>query len=186
MKKIFIIFLGLVFLPAFCFASISYTRIPADLTIQNPVSFNVSFDDFNIDTGCNSEYGHNYWGVQVYRYWFEIPEWFVSEFVASSSLSNVFNLSLPLGDFIKVSFACSVDGISQNIDGTQFEYNGGTPIFNVIAPAEHYILPGFEMSGALAYAGQLFTDTMPFIALAIGLPVAFWIIKKAIGLIKLK
>jgi len=35
----------------------------------------------------------------------------------------------------------------------------------------------------LAYAGQLFTDTTPFIALAVGLPVAFWVINKAIGLV---
>jgi hypothetical protein len=35
----------------------------------------------------------------------------------------------------------------------------------------------------LAYAGQLFTDLNVLIVLAIGLPVGFWIISKAIGLV---
>lgn len=36
----------------------------------------------------------------------------------------------------------------------------------------------------LAYAGTLFTDLSLLIVLAIGLPIGFWIITKAIGLVK--
>ncbi len=35
----------------------------------------------------------------------------------------------------------------------------------------------------LAYSGQLFTDTTPFIALAMGLAVAFWVINRVIGIV---
>jgi hypothetical protein len=38
----------------------------------------------------------------------------------------------------------------------------------------------------LGYAGQLFTDFSALILVAIGLPVGFWIIKKAISLVKAK
>jgi hypothetical protein len=36
----------------------------------------------------------------------------------------------------------------------------------------------------LAYAGQLFTDLNSLIVLAIGLPVGFWVINKAIGVVR--
>ena len=36
----------------------------------------------------------------------------------------------------------------------------------------------------LGYAGQLFTDFWPLIALAIGVPLAFYIISRAIGLVR--
>jgi len=38
-------------------------------------------------------------------------------------------------------------------------------------------------SDLLAYAGQLFSDLNPLIVLAIGLPVGFWVISRAIGLV---
>jgi hypothetical protein len=40
------------------------------------------------------------------------------------------------------------------------------------------------LASITAYAGQLFTDLELLIALAIGLPVAFWVISKAIGLVR--
>lgn len=40
------------------------------------------------------------------------------------------------------------------------------------------------ITGLLAYAGQLFTDLNVLILLAIGLPVGFWVIRKAIGLVR--
>lgn len=36
----------------------------------------------------------------------------------------------------------------------------------------------------LAYAGELFTDLVPLIALVIGLPLAFWSIRKVISLVR--
>ena len=40
------------------------------------------------------------------------------------------------------------------------------------------------ISDMLAYSGQLFTDLNVLILLAIGLPVGFWVIRKAIGLVR--
>jgi hypothetical protein len=49
------------------------------------------------------------------------------------------------------------------------------------------ILTGVDASfitASLAYAGQLFTDLNLLVLMAIGLPVGFWIIHKAIGLVR--
>jgi hypothetical protein len=43
---------------------------------------------------------------------------------------------------------------------------------------------GTMASDLLAYAGQLFTDLNSLIVLAIGLPVGFWVINKAIGVVR--
>ena len=40
------------------------------------------------------------------------------------------------------------------------------------------------VSSVLAYSGTLFTDLSLVVILAIGLPVAFWVIKKVIGLVR--
>jgi hypothetical protein len=45
---------------------------------------------------------------------------------------------------------------------------------------------GTTTEQALAYVGTFFTDLLPLIVLAIGLPLAFWVIKKVIGLAKAK
>ena len=39
------------------------------------------------------------------------------------------------------------------------------------------------VTSSLAYVGQLFTDLNLLIVLAIGLPVGFWVINRAIGLV---
>jgi hypothetical protein len=43
-------------------------------------------------------------------------------------------------------------------------------------------LPGSFIADITAYAGTLFTDLSSVVILAIGLPVAFWVISKVIGL----
>jgi len=37
---------------------------------------------------------------------------------------------------------------------------------------------------ALAYVGELWTDVVPVVALAVGLPLAFYIIRRIIGLVR--
>lgn len=36
----------------------------------------------------------------------------------------------------------------------------------------------------LAYVGGLFTDFLPLLVLAIGLPLGFWVIKRVVGLVR--
>jgi hypothetical protein len=41
-----------------------------------------------------------------------------------------------------------------------------------------------HISGILTYVGNLFTDLNVLVVLAIGLPLGFWVIRKAISLIR--
>lgn len=45
-------------------------------------------------------------------------------------------------------------------------------------------LPTTALADVVAYAGDLFTDTWVLIALAIGLPLAFWVVQKIIGMVR--
>lgn len=45
-------------------------------------------------------------------------------------------------------------------------------------------LPELFVENALAYVGQLFTDLNLIIILVIGLPLAFWVIRKTISLVR--
>ena len=45
-------------------------------------------------------------------------------------------------------------------------------------------LPSTALADVTGYAGSLFTDLWVVIALAIGLPLAFYIIRKVIGLVR--
>jgi len=45
-------------------------------------------------------------------------------------------------------------------------------------------LPTDFVSNLTAYIGQLFTDLSPVIVLAIGLPLAFWFVKKTISIVR--
>jgi len=44
-------------------------------------------------------------------------------------------------------------------------------------------LPVTAAADLLAYVGQLFTDVWVLVALAIGIPLAFYVIKRSIGLV---
>lgn len=45
-------------------------------------------------------------------------------------------------------------------------------------------LPAGAANTTLAYVGQLFTDLWALVALAIGIPLAFYVIRGAIGLVR--
>jgi len=45
-------------------------------------------------------------------------------------------------------------------------------------------LPAGFLTAALAYIDRLFTDLYPVIAVAIGLPLGFWVIRKAVSLVR--
>jgi len=47
------------------------------------------------------------------------------------------------------------------------------------------ILPA-DVTSMLAYVGSTFTEVLPIISLAIGLPLAFWVIRKVIGLVRVR
>lgn len=47
-------------------------------------------------------------------------------------------------------------------------------------------LPVDFMTNLKAYIGELFTDVSPLVLLAIGLPLAFWVARALIGLVRFR
>lgn len=45
-------------------------------------------------------------------------------------------------------------------------------------------LPSDFVASTTAYVGELWTDVVPLIALVIGLPLAFWVVRRIIGLVR--
>lgn len=46
-----------------------------------------------------------------------------------------------------------------------------------------FTIPAGALGTTTAYIGDLITDAGPFVYLALGLPLAFWTVKKLIGLV---
>ncbi len=57
------------------------------------------------------------------------------------------------------------------------------PVF-AFATGTYITLPEGFATSVLAYAGGMFTDLNVLILLVIGLPLAFWVIRKVIGLVR--
>jgi len=45
-------------------------------------------------------------------------------------------------------------------------------------------IPATGTAELLAYVGQIFADVWPLVALAIGVPLAFYVVSRAIGLVR--
>lgn len=179
MKKNFFIFsiliAGFLMLPAFCFGAVEYSRNPSGYAIQNPVSFDISFNDFEIDTGCAVIY--NYWGI-VANILDEGEDWFSDEFYASTTQSQIITGTLPLNEYSQVSFTCSiqgtqVDNVTETLEGT-----GHYAIFEVVSGAVLFSLPEEAVASTTGIMSDLINDIFVFIALAIGIPLGFYVVKK--------
>jgi hypothetical protein len=161
---------------------VTYSRSPAGYTIQNPVSFDVSFDDYYTDTGCSE--GYDYWGIYIEdvdtsSYMSQTPH------PSSTTLNQIFILNLPANVYNRLDFVCEEHEFDEGTNtGYPIESNGGEPIFEVVeavAPTGGFLtLPTSTISDLQAQIGQLVTDSSLIWILAIALPLGFWIIYKMI------
>jgi len=182
MKKLFstlIALTGLFILPAMASASITYSRTPAGATISNPVSFNINIGAFY--PACDPNGGDRYWTMRVSA---TSSVFYYSNYIASTTLSNVFVFdSLPLGNYYTVQMGCSVNGITYK-PGTIIEQGG--IIFTIIEATPEvgsvFTLPPDFNSGSLDVASDLVNNSWELIALIIGIPLAFVVIKRIINI----
>ena len=59
----------------------------------------------------------------------------------------------------------------------------GLLVATSVYAGELFDLPVGAITSTTAYIGNLFTDLSPFVYLAIGLPLGFWVIRKTISLV---
>lgn len=188
MKKyslIFTLLLAMFFLlPASVFGAYTYTRSPAGFTITSPVSFDTSFDDFQ-DIGCDPD--RNYWSLSVYDDNEPEPNRYTGNYVASTTQSNNFVLTLPVGNYVEVMFECSFSGEWEDTNqGNTIEWIPFETIFEVVAGGGGgglaFTMPTNFATGTIAYVGALFTDLSLPIYILIGFSVFFlvgnWLFEK--------
>lgn len=176
MKKfLFSILIAFLILPFVCFGAVSYSRSPLGYLIQSPVNFSVSFDDLWIDGDCGEE--PQGWGVEVSDGEGPFSD-YASNFVATTTLSQTFQLDLPNGfKAVSVYIQCEING-----DGYELEGIGAPPaIFEIHQP--FLVLPTNAISSTTSFIADLFTGAGPLIWLAIGLPLAFYVVRKVISLV---
>jgi len=198
MKKIFIFSLAFLLVPFFVSGAVTYERTPSGYTIENPVSFDVAVDSFS-DLVCPEGY-QNYWEIYL---WTGAEEGQAFERAygcnASSTLSQYEEDTLPVGDYTSVDINCydtledceadpycstsCSSGI--NLEGVSypeilFEVVEGETSGEIVT-----INSGF-ISGFLDYIGQLFSDLKYLIILIIGLPLAFWVVKRVVEVFREK
>ena len=199
MKKVILIaILSLIALPVF--GAVNYSRTPVGTEITSPVDVDVSVDSFSVDFGWNMVSGCffvvgnqpcNFWGVRITNY---DNDTFESVCIPVENLSNNFTFSLPVDNYIEVAAKTGNTQASCDNGGEQsylLESNEGETIFTIISGSQFnnfHIISGTSpltissTSDVMASAGTLFSDLWVIIVLAIGIPLAFYIIKRIIKL----
>ena len=153
-------------------AATGYNRLPAGQSITAPVSIIInadtmadlgcplSLEGWNIVIGSNSG---NYFGPTH----------------ATGVLSTNDNFNLPVGTEVTqvhtLGPAC----------GVMLEGNGSDVIFTITASTNNIItVPPYAANTVLSYPARLFTDIWPLLLVALGIPIAFYVVNKVKDIMK--
>lgn len=182
-----LVFFSLLLVGNQVFGAVSYERTPSGYTIENPVSFYISFDDYS--EICDIE-EFDWWSVYIYS---EHPEneqeIFSEDRIVPTTKSHTFVETLPLGIYTEIKPACcdieECYDTDPELEKEEWTLGG---IFEVVEiPVLSYLtIPAQLPADMLAYSGNLFTDLGLLITMTAGLPIGFKVIKKIIALVKIR
>jgi len=177
-------------------AAISYERTPAGASITSPISFDITADTY-ADLGFGGV-SPNFWGVIV----FTQPDdgtGYLTNCIASTTLSNVFSLSIPVGvsgESVWIGGADTLENcIAQNVydgiappasTGEILEDDISGLIFTVVAGlASMFQVPTSTPTDVLANVSSTLSDAgfLAVVAIAAAIPLLFYVVKQLIGLI---
>lgn len=179
MKKNLLIFI-LVFSFALLFSApvfaYTYSRTPAGYNSYNPVNFSFSsVSQEEIANLCGTDWITS-WRIQILK----LPDQqeFYTEWVFLPVLSGNSSMTLPFGEYLKVSLKCRKNFLT--FDGQIFEYNGGTAVFEVKPPPQIFgynsdFNTNFSAS-VFNFGSQLLADLRVVLYILIGLALGMGII----------
>lgn len=152
-----------------------YERLPSGIEVESPVNFYVN--GVTCDTG-NS-----------FRLLFD-GDWTFksSDCISFPDDEHNFLQTMYLGNYRKVMLACYDSCDVVPLETVNLEYNDNQVIFSVIEPppppppGEYFGMTDGFATGTLAYIGGLVSGAGPYLAVIIGLPLAFWAIRRVIDL----
>lgn len=185
-KKIIALSVLSLLLAGSVFGAVGYVRTPSGTSITTPVNFSI--------TGLFEEHPDTLsWKIKAISNW---PETHFSDECMTVSSGTVefalpFEEDLGKNQYNQIGIQRYSDGacVSQLTEVIMEFCDPQTPCFEIIGtepePPEPIISidPNLPMD-MLAFAGELFTDLGSLITLTVGVPMAFVVIKKVIGLIK--
>ena len=161
--------------PAVCFGAITYERTPIGYTITNPVNFSISgvFDTSSLAQS---------WRIMIQNM---LNEQIWSECIVLNSETIMMMLPFTEYKYVRLETYLSDNCTSAPYTTAHLEYNNEIPVFEVIPPPL-VELPENALVSTTAYIGSIMSDIWVFIGLAIGVPFAFYVIKKIIGVMPKK
>ena len=176
-----LLLLSVLFLGSVVFGAVDYSRDPSGFTIENPVSFDVSFDDFS--ELCDASW--NWWSIYFLSE-IEEPalEIFSEDLIASTTKNYIFVENLPLVIYTEVKPACCAiidEDLECEDTDPVFEYNPAG-IFEVVEPPPPtlYAFTTADLASTTAYISDIFTSIRSLFFLAGGIHLAFYVIKRVI------
>lgn len=184
-KIISILITGFLLLPVFVFGAVGYTRTPSGYTISNPITFDI--------LGVLDEYPTFLSWRLGYFVGDDSPPTYVSQCFTTNNGSAVEFLAL--GEYTRVSLYgseayadCFGDIWTIDLEGDRNAPTPYPPIFEVVEgePAEPatstplFTLPSSAVASSTGWITDLFDTFWVLIALVIGIPLAFVVIKRII------
>jgi hypothetical protein len=181
----------LLVLPSFAFADWIYQRTPEGTEITSPFSLYFKFDDWASDV-CDGapvcERGGIYWQFILVSY----PDftWYYGEIHNKETKEATDIFDLPVGTKVMhvAIWTLNEDG---NLTYEKILEDSSYYVFKIVetstSPSSGTIgntQNWLSQNEILAYIGKLAEDIPNYIALMIGLPIAFWFIEKTIAFVR--
>jgi len=199
-KKFLTIFsvsiLATLLLPFSVLGAVVYERTPAGTSIENPVSFRVSFDELSEICATSTT---NYWTL-YWKEWWEAGDrevWSIFDDIIPITIKDhTFTGNLPLTEFSQIAISCCSTEYDASCNSAgDLEGDDSEVIFEVIETPVVPVgviqagfdenLPDYDMASTTAHIGGLINSTGGLIWLAIGIPLGFYVITQMIKLFDL-
>ena len=187
MRKLFLILFLFIAIPVS--GAVSYSRTPDGTLITSPVSLFISANSWQDYVDFDPALDEMaYYKIEMQD---NLENWYNGGCFATTNLTinPIFNLPVEteINTIIMSGWTDdSPDCSNEDYQFGSYVYETGSPIFTIISGGgvvpSLFSMPMASSSDMVASVGTLFTDLWVIIALTIGVPLAFYIVNRFIGL----